>query len=170
MFVFEDDPEIPEDRVLNQALFGDVFNYLAENSLVLEDSEGMLWVEADQTDDSILEEILELLPAESRFSFSCTTYPDTTFDINLSRGDVSFNIDYDAEDAYDEQFGYLFATIKGAQNIVPEYSFRWWVGLERLNELEDGVRPMIILSQDQWNELLQAFGEKRLSEEFQPVV
>lgn len=167
---FEEEPELVNDSFsLNQKLYEDVYQYLADNSLVLEESDALLWVEADQKDDELLSEVLEVLPGECQFGFSCQTYPDQTFDINLARGNVNFNIDYDAADAYDDQFGYLFASLKGAQNIVPEFSFRWWVGLEKMGELEDGVRPLVVLSKQQWDNLTQTFGPDRLAAEFEPL-
>lgn len=166
---FDDEVDSESPDALNQRLYDDVYHYLSDNANTLEESDGLLWVEADQKDDELLEEILEVVPEELHFAVFCETHADQTFDITLSRGPDSMRINYDAPDAFDEQFGYLFATVKAAQLALPEMSLRWWVGLERTGDLEDGVRPLVVLTHAQWQGLIESFGAERINSEFAQV-
>lgn len=165
---FDDEMSANSPDALNQRLYDDIYHYLADNDTSLEESDALLWVEADQEDTSMLDEILEVTPAAFQFAWECTTHPDNTFDINLTREQQRLDINYDTPDSFDEQFGYLFTTIKAAQQMCPELSFRWWVGIEQTGELEDGVRPLVILTHQQWELLERSFGERILNE-FQQV-
>lgn len=166
---FDDEVDSNSPSALNQRLYDDAYHYLSDNDISLEESDALLWVEADQKDDELLSEILEVVPEELHFGIECETYQDNTFDITLSRPNMSFRIDYDAADAFDDQFGYLFASVKGAQQALPEMSLRWWVGIERTSELEDGVRPLVVLTKEQWQMLENSFGAERLNSEFEQV-
>lgn len=162
---FENNPD-----ALNQRLYDDLYHYLADNDTSLEDSDAMLWIEADQKDDEMLNEILEVTPSHARFDYECRFNSDGTFDITLFRDQQRLDVNYDSPNAFDEQFGYLFTTLQAAQQIEPEMSYRWWVGIESSGELEDGVRPLVVLTWQQWQMLEQTFGAERIQAEFQPIV
>lgn len=171
MFFGDDENEFQEQQAddLNSMLFAQVSDYLATANDELENSDALLWVEADQHDDELLDEINEVLPPEDRFRYDYRVQDDGIFDITLMKDNQTMEIDYDAPFAYDEIFGYLFATVFGAQVLCSGYQFRWWIGFENTNELEEGVRPLLILKTEQWRELEDRFGADKVSREFEIV-
>lgn len=132
----------------------------AENQDAFWESDGLIWVDWREYDESIIDYFNEHLPEGAKIDYVCQdTAQARGFDILLNKNGVSAPIPY-GEDAADRD-----TTLRSIQAyLAPEYQIRWY-----LDSLGSDTLAFCLLSTAQWAQLEQQFGQAQVAHYFAPI-